>query len=307
MLKVLAILEVASAHFLEPRFPIVWAPTAVSLLIFAYGSAYFTYRAYGVGFDRKAYWLRKAQRLGVRLLAVDAVLLGLFLMQGREGIWSWESLVCAVGLQGWLSWLYLPNPSPFGRGMWFLTLLLVFYTVYPWLARVLSTDRRRATWVTVGWCATAWALEWLFPYGHALWLTTCGFVVGTYAGQWGMPIGRRGGIGFLVLAGAAAVLNGTGVKVLNFPLLLGIFLVAVAWWHGFHAPRWVQNTTLPFAGCLLEIYLLHMYLFVHPTGSLGVDLLLSLALVLAVAKFLDGFVIYAAHLLNPKPEPLRTS
>ncbi|WP_459942448.1 acyltransferase family protein, partial [Deferrisoma palaeochoriense] len=201
VLKVLAIGEVAVAHFLEPLFPAVWAPTAVSLLIFAYSSAYFTRRSYGLRFDRRAYWGRKARRLGIRLLAVDALLLVLFLVQGRSGVWTWQSLVCAAGLQGWLNWLHLPNPSPFGRGMWFLTLLFVFYALYPWIARVLGVGRRPAFWLTLGWCAAAWALEKVVPYGHALWLTTCGFIIGTYAGGWGLPIGRKeGAIGFVGLA-----------------------------------------------------------------------------------------------------------
>ncbi|WP_459943325.1 hypothetical protein, partial [Deferrisoma palaeochoriense] len=88
----------------------------------------------------------------------------------------------------------------------------------------------------------------------------------------------------------ALVLNAAGVKALNFPLLLGLFVAAVSWWHGFEVPGWLERVTLPFAGCLLEIYLLHTYLFIHPTGNLGVDLALSLALVLAVAKTLDWLV-----------------
>jgi len=52
-------------------------------------------------------------------------------------------------------------------------------------------------------------------------------------------------------------------------------------------PPWLHRILAPLRGCLLEIYLIHGAIFVHPTGSLWVDFVVTMVLVLVVAKALE--------------------
>lgn len=113
-----------------------WVPVTIGLLVFSFSSGYFTSLKYNGNFSKKEFWLKKARRLGVNLAVINVFLLILFLIQGRSGIWTWHTIVSLLGLNGFLNWFYIRNLSPFGAGMWFFTLLLVFYLAYPVLEQL---------------------------------------------------------------------------------------------------------------------------------------------------------------------------
>jgi surface polysaccharide O-acyltransferase-like enzyme len=192
-----------------------------------------------------------------------------------------------LGFQGFLNWFYLPNPSPFGGGMWFFTLLLIFYGVYPFLA-VAFRQRAIAYAMVAAWIVVAFWLHHHVIYGHVLWLATCGFALGMLFARHPLRMGcGAAAAGVVAVTVAAAVANRAGVKGPNFLFLLGFFAFGILLWHELTLPAWVHRTLAPLRGCLLEIYLIHSALFVHPIGNLWADFAASLALVLTSAKGLE--------------------
>ena len=79
--------------------------------------------------------------------------------------------------------------------MWYLSLLLIFYAVYPLLERLYRMIGSLT--VTAGGILCLFALHHTVVYGHALWLTTAGFLVGVFlsSGQMRLPAGCRGRYG----------------------------------------------------------------------------------------------------------------
>ncbi len=160
--KVVAIYAVAAAHFLP--LPGDWIAASVGLFVFGFSSGFFTSAKYQDDFQLGRFWWKKLTRLGPDLLVINLFLLVLFLAQGKSGIWTWQTLTSLLGVKGFLTWFGLKNPSPFGAGIWFLTLLLIFYAVYPLLrfvAQIARGDRRVNTRRTAG----AIRAKQLHPHG----------------------------------------------------------------------------------------------------------------------------------------------
>ncbi len=123
--KFLSILLVVLGHF--PKSFDIWVVVTIGLLVFSYSSGFFTFLKYNGDFDKKLFLLRKAERLAINLAVINIFLLILFLIRGENGIWTWQTIINVLGLNGFLNWFRIPNPSPYGGGMWFFTLLLIFY------------------------------------------------------------------------------------------------------------------------------------------------------------------------------------
>ena len=131
--KVLSILMVATGHYFGG---LLWIPTTIALFIFAFSSGYFSALKYRGDFSIGKFWTAKILRLGYSLLFINAFLVILFLFQGRTGIFSFDSVLGMFGLSAALSWFGLPYHSPFGEGLWFLTVLWLFYLAYPLVERI---------------------------------------------------------------------------------------------------------------------------------------------------------------------------
>lgn len=280
--KVAAILTVACGHFLPPSS--FWVVVSVALCLFAFASGYFTALIYGHNPDSLSFVRNKLTRLGPDLIAINLLLLVMFLLQGKTNILSWQSLLGVLGLSGWLNWLYLPNLSPFGAGLWYFSLLLVFYVCYPLLTRLLrgGVMGKVATFTLL--LATLFLSDRI-QYGHMLWFTAFCFCFGVaFANQqW-----QAGWKNTLLLASVqllafvmARFLFGAPINtliVIAFAALITIQLLLTV-----PLPNWLHAPFKPFSACVLEIYFLHTYLFVHPSGIIVVDLLASLTLVLVVS------------------------
>ena len=92
----------------------------------------------------------------------------------------------------------------------------------------------------------------------------------------------------LVLAAAMLALNLVmGVKTLNFCFIVAMSACAVLWLKDARLPAWPLRPFGVVAGIFLEVFLIQSYLYVPPTGYAFVDYLLSLALVLVVARLLN--------------------
>ena len=281
--KVLCILVVAAGHYFEGS--LLWIPATVALFVFGFSSGYFTAQRYRNSFSVSAFWRAKILRLVPAILLIDAVLLALFLYQGRAGIWTVESLIAAMGLSGWLNWLGLDNPGPYGAGLWFFTLLLMFYLAYP-LLRALTQRTQGVLAVGLSGLAITTALHFTVDVGHMLWPTVFAFVLGSVAGGRRWPTG-----GMLHLATcigatlALGALNGiAAINTFNYPLLLLMSVSACGVLLTLRLPRVLCIPALWFDACVLEIYFLHTYLFVRPEAlPAAAGFLISMAIVLLVS------------------------
>ncbi len=274
--KVLSIIMVMVGHYYK-EFNYLWVPVTMGLFVFTFSSGFFTAAKYKPGFDRKKFWSRKFHRIFITLLFTNALLFLLFYAQGRTGIWTLASLVNILGFTGLLNWFSFPNPSPFGAGLWFLTLLYLFYIIYPHI-----------------------------NMGHSLWLTSCGFI-------WGLVIQHHGKghktiwalffmMGSILIMGVNNILF--TIKIYNFPLILVSALCLCLILTKWRLPLFMIQLTKPLNGSIFFffIYLLHPYLFV-PLSSNGIlNTIICVILVCITGKFLDTFLstssIFASTLLQ---------
>jgi hypothetical protein len=294
--KVIAIFTVMAGHWFTGT--ILWIPVTFGLFIFAFSSAYFTARIYGVSIDRKRFWRKKLERLGLRywvILSFLAIVVGL---KGGT-ILHWHTLIHLFGLSGVLNWLAVPNRSGLGAGLWFFTLLLLFYILYPFLAR-LSESKVRSRLVAIGATAAAVFLETEVKVGHELWLTSLGFILGVVFGVNETKMGARAAaFSFVLFCGSLFAIN-----ILSSHREFNIFLITAA---SISIALWLSKATLVYWPAvrslaklekyLLEIFLIHTYLFVHFSGNTVVDFAVSGLLVVVVAMGLNSLVEWLSPLV----------
>lgn len=284
-LKVISIFMVVTGHFFK-EYGFLWIPVTVGLLIFSFSSGYFTSFKYKGNFSRKIFWTRKLERLGINLLVINAFLLCLFLIQGRPGIWTWHSLVNVIGLNGFLNWFRISDVSPFGGGMWYFTLLLIFYFFYPFIEKI---NGKKLTIFLILFLFFAFLLNRTINFGHALWLTASGFVVGVWAekNEIKLPAGISrifAFILFLAVMTANLVFDYNGM---NFFFLLFFSLAGIYSCQDFKVPHLINKWLIFFSGSLLEIYLIHGYMFVAPTKNRIIDFVASFIIIIVLAKMLS--------------------
>ena len=300
--KVLCILLVAVGHFGVGVS--LWMPITVALFVFAFSSGFFTSAKYHDSFDFRTFWKKKLLRLGPDLLLIDLFLLGLFVIQGRDNLWTWQTGIGVLGLKGFVNWLGLPSHTPFGAGQWFFTLLLIFYVLYPalrWTGR--SAPRLVAvTALAFGLCALG---QLFLPMGHMLWLTGWGFVVGVCTERLGLRLPPWAAL--TAIAAAAGVLLGVNLlanfRELNLLLLATICVLASLWLKDARLPERPLRTVAFLSPCILFIYFLHSYLFVRPTRYRYVDMMLSLALIVGVSWVLRRLAEVLRKAVRGTPSP----
>jgi hypothetical protein len=290
--KVVAIFTVAAGHWFAGS--LLWIPVTFGLFIFAFSSAYFTARIYGVNIDRGLFWRKKLERLGLRYWVILTFLAVVVAVRGKT-IMDWHTLVHYAGLSGVLNWLHVPNRSGLGGGLWFFTLLLIFYIAYPYLAK-LANSARKAGAISVGVTVAAIYLQDHIQVGHELWLTSAGFILGVMFGSQEPKLRAWIPAAVAMLGCAAlALLNAVFHYKLANTLLITITSIGIAVWLAKgHLPQYpVMKKLAALETYLLEIFLIHTYLFVHPTGQSVVDFVVSMALILAAAVAINriaGFV-----------------
>lgn len=261
---------------------ILWIPVTFGLFIFAFSSGYFTAKIYGAHVNRPQFWRRKLERLGLRFWVILTFLLLVVALQGKPFL-HWHTLVHFAGLSGVLNWMAVPNRSGLGAGLWFFTLLLVFYLVYPYLARI-TTSKTAAIVIALVSSVAAIFLEEQVKVGHELWLTSLGFILGVaFAMQ---EPNLRGSVAGMAAVGLGALLFGlnaaAGFNGMNTVLITLTSIALATWLARAEMPR--SNAMLLFAKLdtyLLEIFLIHTYLFVRITGQSFADFGISLMLIIA--------------------------
>ena len=283
VLKFLSIMMVFFGHFFN-EIELVWVPVTVGLLIFSFSSGYFTGIKYTGSFSKKRFFINKVRRLGPNLLVINMILFVLFLYQGQSGLWSWHTLVNILGLNGFLNWFYIDNISPYGKGMWYLTLLIIFYIFYPLLGKL---GKNAMIFFTIISIVVAYSLSLKVHYGHALWLTYCGFICGVCAGKGYLLIPANLSrvlslIIFLIILVSNFVFN---LKAFNFFLILFFSLCFIFSTYDLKFLNMLFPIFPIFSACLLEIYLLHPYFSIRFTQVVIIDFLLSVVFVLIISKF----------------------
>ena len=284
--KVLGILIVATAHFFPDT--ILWVPSSVALFIFGFSSAYFTHLKYSQQFDAVPYWRNKVSRLGYSLLVINTFLLVVSSIVSSREIFVWQTALQLVGLGGFLDWLHIVNASSLGNGMWFFTLLLLFYGVYP-LLRMANRHELSSSLVLLIALAGMSYCHFHYPVGYDLWPTAFSFTFGVYIAGHPFHLSTRvfifGGIISVSLMGALNFL--LRVNAYNYFLIMAASVLLVVWLREAVLPAWLLRPISYLSDVVLEIYLIHTYLFFGFTGSKFADYAFSMCVILLAAKLLQ--------------------
>ena len=285
-LKLGSILMVFFGHFFIEKIPLIWVPVTIGLIIFSFSSGYFTSLKYIDKIDIKIFWMKKFNRLGMKLIVINLFLFVLFLIQQRTGLWTWQTLISLFGLTGLLNWFHIDNPSPFGKGMWYLTLLFIFYAVYPLLNKI---GPKQWKIIIVPFLIAAYLLSEIHHVGHALYLTICGFLLGVYTGRCDFSIAHKKAIVWCILSFITMLIVRYIFEVawLNFILIFIFSICFIFSVIPIEIGKILHARTAFLSVCIFEIYLLHPYLSYHPTGSIIIDFIASISLVLILSMILN--------------------
>lgn len=283
--KFLSIVLVSTGHYFHGT--LLWVPVTVGLFIFAFASGYFTSLKHTLEMPLGKFWLAKLKRLGPPLIVINLFLGTLFLFQDREGIWHLHALLGITGLTGLLNWFGIPNQSPFGAGLWFMTVLLLFYLLYPLLARLLINQRAAIAILLLS--AAICALGHLYaspPY--MLWPTVFGFCLGAISGRLDWQPQQSQAIALGTIAVLALLLaNVLSIKQFNVLFIVIISIATVAFLLS-RPISFPASRMSVLSGSILEIYLIHGYLFIHPAGwPRWLGYLASILLIVVIAVVLS--------------------
>lgn len=279
--KVIAIFTVVAGHWFSGT--ILWIPVTFGLFIFAFSSGYFTRTLYGDTVDRRHFWHKKLERLGLRYWVILTFLSVVVVLKGKSILHA-HTLVHFAGLSGILNWAGVSNRSGLGAGLWFFTLLLIFYIAYPGLAQV-ARSKRGAALVTCAGFAGAVYLEEHVRVGHELWLTSFGFVAGVMYGAHQVRLKAAWVLAAAMLSSVALLgTNLAGYTALNTVLIAATSLALALWLSRAVFTQWsILQAVAKLERYLLEIFLIHTYLFLHLTGNSGLDFAVSLVVILGAS------------------------
>ena len=280
--KLLAILLVATGHYFDGS--LLWVPVSIGLFVFSFSSGYFSAGRYHGRLDFRQFWSSKFRRLLPALFIVNIFLMLIFLWQGKSGIWHTHTLFAWFGLSGILDWLGIRNASPFGNGLWFLTVLLLFYMAYP-LVNALCASRNNAFVFIACFAVICFLGQLHAPQPYMLWLTVFGFGFGVFASRVNWHPSRFFAFSSLIVIAALFLMaNILGFKQFNILFIAAMAMGTVAILLCLPLRESNIGPLALWVPCVLEIYLLHTYVFVRlPELGNAIGYFLSMVLVLAFA------------------------
>jgi multisubunit Na+/H+ antiporter MnhF subunit len=294
--KVFSLLLIVIGHWSAAN--LLWIPVTFGLFVFAFSSGFFTTKIYGTDLNVREFWTKKLQRLGLRFW-VSLVFISIVTTWQGGTVLHWHSLVHLAGMSGIINWLSIPNRSSLGPGLWFFTLLLFFYVSYPFLVRVFASERWTYALVILLTILAA-VLDQSVKVGHALWPTALGFISGVALGRFQPNISAlAAAASATILCISLATINIlTGIKSLNSILICMTCIAIVIWLLKVTFPTTRIGKIVASADAyLLEIFLIHTFVFVHPTGNGPIDLILSLVLILLASVALNSLVVRLSALV----------
>lgn len=283
--KVLSIVMVLTGHFFGG---LLWVPTTIALFIFAFSSGYFTSSRYSTNYSIRKFWKNKVDRLVGRLIIINLFLLILFIFRNKEGIFIWHTIVSMLGMNGLMEWFGIANKSPFGSGLWFFTLLIIFYLVYPLIQRVLNTKNSFGIMLFI--ILILSAMHYLIPMEYSLWMTAISFIFGVFVCSKDIKIRN-----YILYASLTLLIVSIfifnfmlQIKDSNYIFILGCAINVVLLLLTIKIPRFIYVIMLPLSGCVLEIYFIHTYLFIRKEDlSMLTNYFLSLFTIILVSLFLS--------------------
>jgi hypothetical protein len=204
-----------------------------------------------------------------------------------------------LGLSGVLNWSAIPNQSALGAGLWFFTLLLMFYLSYPYLAK-LCQSKSATVWTALAATAGAVLLQQRVHMGHELWLTALGFILGVGYGLH-EPKFRSRYVFFmagLLGVGLLGINLFSSYKQFNTILIAATSICISLWLSKAVLPNWsVLKLLARFEKYLLEIFVMHTYLFMHFLGHSVLDFAVSLLLIVIAAIAINHVVMWMSSLI----------
>ncbi|MDP3439745.1 MAG: hypothetical protein Q8R95_09100, partial [Azonexus sp.] len=203
---------------------------------------------------------------------------------------------------GLLNWQGINNHSPFGAGLWFMTVLLIFYLAYPLLAKSLKTTQNALTFLAISAVISTLGHIYATP-PYMLWPTVFGFCLGTISGQlnWQPKSSLSIALGALAITLMLA-LNAAGIKQLNLLAIIATAIASVAFLLSVPLKPPINRLAL-LSGSILEIYFIHGYLFIRPQGwPSWLGYLMSMAIILLAAITLNLLAQKIPRQLNPQPQ-----
>ena len=282
--KVLAITMVLTGHFFGG---LLCVPTTMSLFVFGFSSGFFTSCKYKNDYSFVSFWKNKIYRLVGPLVVINLFLLVLFIIKGKSGILTWHSIISVLGMNGLLSWFGIHNQSPFGSGLWFFTLLIVFYFVYPFVQRIVNSPGSLFFMCMA--IVILSFIHFLAPFEYSLWTTAISFIFGVFICSKGCRLKRRLlVISFLCIVVAILIMNFYLYDTrLNYFLILCCSMSIVLLLVSVKLPCICYEVFLLLSGAVIEIYFIHTYMFVK-TGIFPafVGYCLSLILILLTSLLL---------------------
>lgn len=247
----------------------LWMPTQAALFVFAFSSGYFSACKHGEKISYADFWKSKMMRLLVPLLVFQVFVFLICIAKRSSGLLSPDTILAFLGLTGILRWFDIPRASPMGNGLWFLTLLWLYYLLFPMLTRMLSRRPLGAVLVALLFVAAAMLEHFAFQ-GVFFYSTAWFFILGTYIGIHGPGLPLRWSVGAVAaIIGILAI-----ARILDISEIPGIAFVMLASMPMMHG---LLVAPLPFASnfavrifsaWMLAIYVIHGYLFVR-SDSLG--------------------------------------
>lgn len=278
--KAVSIFTVVAGHFYGPSS---WPLVTVALCVFGFSSAYFTDKKYAEG-NLDGYWTNKFKRLFFRVILINLFLIILLLIKNQEGLFSWYSVVHFLGATGFLNWFHVVDKSPLGDGLWFFTLLLIFYSLYPLFRRIpinfINYYNLLIFYLFI--CI----MQLIYPMGHMLWITIFSFIAGIFFLRNKSKISISG---FLILIFTLFIIyKFVKIKNLNVYLIsifssaLCVFIVNLK----LKLPKFLFSITKFINSHMVEIYFIHGYLFYRPFSYQLINFFVSVFLILSAAYLL---------------------
>lgn len=278
--KAVSIFTVVAGHFYGPSS---WPLVTVALCIFGFSSAYFTDKKYAEG-NLKGYWTNKFKRLFFRVIIINLFLIILLLIKDKEGLFSWQSVVHFFGATGLLNWFHVVDNSPLGDGLWFFTLLLIFYSLYPFFKRI---PVNFINYYNLLFCyLLICVMQYTHPMGHMLWVTIFSFIAGIFSLRKNSKISI---LQFFVMVFILYLIY-KFVKIKNINIyVISIFSSALCVFivnFKLKLPEFVISISKFVNSHMVEIYFIHGYVFYRPFSNQLINFFVSVFLILSAAYLL---------------------
>lgn len=265
----------------------LWVFASYGLMVFSYSSSFFTTQKYTVPFNVKKFFIKKFDRLCINLLVINmfAGILNYFINDNI--IWDWQAPFHFFGLSALIEWTKIPLNNPFGGGRWFLTVLFLFYGLFPILTRKINHKTFSVTVLFIIFIS-CYLLNCYYYPRPGMWLSICGFAFGFFNAKHDIRMPYSFSIiGTFLIGTIFLVLNFIfKISVLNFALLFLLFALSITWLPKMRVPVIVNTIGALCSKYFLEIYLIHGLLFVNITNNRYVNLLTSIMLIVVISILL---------------------